>query len=684
MSKKQIYVSSTKSQNRWKLCVFLAVFILCVLAVAPAYANRGIDWVNTKMNLGFPKLPEKTFNLGLDLQGGAHLIYQAKTENILDKDRADSVEGVRDIIERRVRGGLGVSEPLVQTTKVGDDYRIIVELPGVSNVNEAIKMIGETPILEFKEENNDPPRDLTQEELNQLNEYNGAANAKAKEALKAIKNGMNFSEAATKYSEDETSKNNGGDLGYITKQNYPELYDWAQNHSDGDVSYDLIKSQGGLNVLKKISTRDGEKKVSAAHLLICYMGAESCDNAQYTKEQAKKKIEEIKSQINTQNFAEMVKQYSTEPGAGDRGGDLGWFTKGQMVSEFENVAFEITLGSVSDIVETKFGYHLIYKKGEETIKEYAMSRIFIKTKEKTDIVPPASEWKTTGLSGKQLKRAEVAQDYQTGQVQVSLAFDDEGKQLFSDITTRNVDKTVAIFLDGEAISIPRVNEPITDGNAVISGSFTLAEARLLSQRLNSGALPVPIELISQQSIEASLGADSLQKSFKVGIFGLLLVALFMIVYYRFPGFLSVLSLFFYTALTLAIFKLLGVTLTLSGIAGFILSIGMAVDANVLVFERLKEELRAGKSLSSAMEESFVRAWTSIRDGNITTLISCAFLIWFGMGFVQGFAVTLAIGVLISMFTAIVFTRLIMRFAVSLFKGEASWMFLGYKKEKLNS
>jgi len=666
------------------LCVFLAVFILCVLAVAPAYANRGIDWVNTKMNLGFPKLPEKTFNLGLDLQGGAHLIYQAKTENILDKDRADSVEGVRDIIERRVRGGLGVSEPLVQTTKVGDDYRIIVELPGVSNVNEAIKMIGETPILEFKEENNDPPRDLTQEELNQLNEYNGAANAKAKEALKAIKNGMNFSEAATKYSEDETSKNNGGDLGYITKQNYPELYDWAQNHSDGDVSYDLIKSQGGLNVLKKTSTRDGEKKVSAAHLLICYMGAESCDNAQYTKEQAKKKIEEIKSQINTQNFVEMVKQYSTEPGAGDRGGDLGWFTKGQMVSEFENVAFEITLGSVSDIVETKFGYHLIYKKGEETIKEYAMSRIFIKTKEKTDIVPPASEWKTTGLSGKQLKRAEVAQDYQTGQVQVSLAFDDEGKQLFSDITTRNVDKTVAIFLDGEAISIPRVNEPITDGNAVISGSFTLAEARLLSQRLNSGALPVPIELISQQSIEASLGADSLQKSFKVGIFGLLLVALFMIVYYRFPGFLSVLSLFFYTALTLAIFKLLGVTLTLSGIAGFILSIGMAVDANVLVFERLKEELRAGKSLSSAMEESFVRAWTSIRDGNITTLISCAFLIWFGMGFVQGFAVTLAIGVLTSMFTAIIFTRLIMRFAVSLFKGEASWMFLGYKKEKLNS
>jgi preprotein translocase subunit SecD len=125
-------------------------------------------------------------------------------------------------------------------------------------------------------------------------------------------------------------------------------------------------------------------------------------------------------------------------------------------------------------------------------------------------------------------------------------------------------------------------------------------------------------------------------------------------------------------------------LTLSGIAGFILSIGMAVDANVLVFERLKEELRAGKSLSSAMEESFVRAWTSIRDGNITTLISCAFLIWFGMGFVQGFAVTLAIGVLTSMFTAIIFTRLIMRFAVSLFKGEASWMFLGYKKEKLNS
>ncbi|KKW08095.1 MAG: Preprotein translocase subunit SecD [Candidatus Kaiserbacteria bacterium GW2011_GWA2_49_19] len=297
-----------------------------------------------------------------------------------------------------------------------------------------------------------------------------------------------------------------------------------------------------------------------------------------------------------------------------------------------------------------------------------------------DIVPPADDWKSTGLSGKQLKRAEVTQDYRTGQAQVSLNFDDEGARMFADITSRNVGKTVAIFLDGLPISAPTVNEAIMTGSAVISGNFDLQEARLLSQRLNSGALPVPVELISQQKVDATLGADSLAKSLKAGIVGFIAVALFAILYYRLPGLVAVVALGFYSILSLAIFRIIGVTLTLSGIAGFILSVGMAVDANVLVFERLKEELRWGKSLRLACEEAFVRAWPSIRDSNITTLISCGILIWFGVGFVQGFAVTLAIGVLVSMFTAITVTRALLRAVNRMYKkDEANILFLGHRK-----
>jgi protein-export membrane protein SecD len=682
MAVKQQAKNVSVSSLRWRLAGIGALAVFCLIIIFPVSLNKGISWVNQKANLGLPTLPEKGFSLGLDLQGGAHLIYQTDTSNIPGADKASAVEGVRDVIERRVRGGLGVAEPLVQTTKVGEDYRVIIELPGVTDVNQAIKMIGETPILEFKEENNEPPRDLTADEKKQMNEFNAVAQKKANEALAAMKKGMAFDELVTKYSEDEKSKNNYGNLGFIDNTVYPALFDWAAKHKDGEVGKELVKSFDGLNIVKRISSKDGEKEVEAQHLLICYMGAQGCDNAQYTKDQALAKIQELKKQATTANFTELVKKNSTEPGAAEKAGELGYFKEGDMIKEFAQAAFAMPSGTISDPVETAFGYHLIYKKGERVPKLYEVARVFIKTKQATDIVPPSEQWKTTGLSGKQLKRAEVSEDYQTGQVQVALQFDDEGTKLFADITKRNVSKPVAIFLDGEPISVPTVNEPILTGSAVISGSFTLQEAKLLAQRLNSGALPVPVELISQQKVDATLGMDSLQKSFKAGLIGMLLVLIYMILYYRLPGFLAAISLCLYAILTLAIFKLIGVTLTLSGIAGFILSIGMAVDANVLVFERLKEELREGRNLRSAMEESFIRAWPSIRDSNITTLISCVFLIWLGGGFVQGFAVTLAIGVLASMFTAITITRSIMRMVLRWFKEGNVWLFLGYTKPSI--
>jgi protein-export membrane protein SecD len=268
----------------------------------------------------------------------------------------------------------------------------------------------------------------------------------------------------------------------------------------------------------------------------------------------------------------------------------------------------------------------------------------------------ANTWLSSGLSGKQLKRASVTFDSTTRKPQVSLEFNDEGKALFAAITKRNLGKPVAIFLDGVPISIPTVQSEITDGSAVITGSFGASEAKLLATRLNSGALPVPIKLISQQTIGSSLGAKSLSDSMRAGIWGLVLVALFMLIFYRLPGATAVAALGVYTLIVLAIYKALPVTLSLAGIAGFILSLGMAVDANILIFARIKEELAAGKALTVASNEGFRRAWLSIRDSHVTTLIGAGILFLFTTSIVKGFALTLGVGVLTSLVTATVVTR----------------------------
>jgi len=385
------------------------------------------------------QLDDVTVHLGLDLQGGTSLLYEADTTSIPSEDQSDALDGVRDVIEGRINA-LGVSEPIIQTSIVGSSQRIIVDLPGVQDVGEAVSRIGETPILEFKKE--------------------------------------------------------------------------------------------------------GE-------------------------------MQEI---------------------------------------EIEGVEEPIVIPSYDD----------------------------------------------TGLTGQQLKRAEVVFDPNTSLPQVSLEFDKEGAELFREITENNIGKTIAIYLDGEIISAPVVNTAITNGQAIISGDFTLEESKDLARRLNAGALPVPISLISQQNIGPSLGQESLARSIMAGLFGLTLVAIFMILYYRLPGLMAVFALAAYTLIVFAVFKLIPVTLTLAGIAGFILSIGMAVDANVLIFERMREELRNGKSVKSSIEDGFKRAWLPIRDSNISSLITTLILYWFGTSLIRGFALTLGIGIIISMFSAITITRTLLR------------------------
>ncbi|MFA6397892.1 MAG: protein translocase subunit SecD [Candidatus Paceibacterota bacterium] len=263
----------------------------------------------------------------------------------------------------------------------------------------------------------------------------------------------------------------------------------------------------------------------------------------------------------------------------------------------------------------------------------------------------------TPLTGRYLDKAILEFDQNTGEAKVGLKFNAEGAKLFEQITKDNIGKMVAIYLDGSPISTPNVREAISGGEAQISGNFTPTEAKQLVGRLNSGALPVPIELISTQTIGPSLGAKAIQDGIKAALVGLIVIAIFLILWYRLPGLLAVIALSIYICLILMLFKLIPVTLTAAGIAGFIISIGVAVDANVLIFERIKEELRTGKTIADAIKAGFSRAWFSIRDSNTSSIITAIILFWFGTSLIKGFALTFGMGVLVSMLSAIIITRL---------------------------
>lgn len=511
-------------------------------------------------------------NLGLDLQGGIHLEYAADLSQVPEGKKGEALEAALAVIERRVNA-FGVGESVVQSAKSGTEDRIIVELPGVQDVEEAKKMLKETPFLEFRE------------------------------------------------SQDEELE-------------------------------------------KEFEIENGKSKKQAGEIL----------------ERARK----------NEDFAALAKEFSQDPGSKDQGGDLGFVTRGTFVSEFDDVIFREDLrpGDVyPDLVESAFGWHIIKKleeRGEGDNREVRAAHILF-PKRTLEMLPDSIRYKPTGLSGKNLKDAFV--DYQGqgfGAPQVGLQFDSEGAALFAELTKRNLGKPIAIFLDDEVISAPTVQNEITDGRAVITGSFTLEEVKDLVGRLNEGALPVPITLVGQQSIDASLGEDALRASLFAGAMGLIAVSIYMIFYYRFLGFGAVFALLIYSAMLLAIFRLstfspFPITLTLSGIAGFILSIGIAVDANVLIFERTREELAYGKSARKSIQEGFRRAWPSIRDGHFSTLITTFILILMGTGFVKGFAVILSLGVLLSLFTAVVLVQAWLRFVVGDWAEKRPWILVAPKK-----
>src|SRR3989339_709062 len=478
--------------------IFLLIIILIViggLIDAGDYYNRGTTWVANKTgySINLPKVKEVPFRLGLDLQGGSHLVYKADMSNIADKDKVSALEGVRDVIERRVNV-FGVSEPNIQTNVSGEEYRVIAELAGIKDVNEAIKMIGETPLLEFKEQI-EQLRELTEEERQQMNEINKQANEKGAEILEKLSSGGDFAELAKEYSDDTNTKENGGNFGWITKKEHADIIKEIEGLNPGEYTHNIVPASNGYEIIKLNEKRkktnpfneaETEKEIKAAHILICYEGIDSCESG-LTQEEAMEKVNKLKTEANPQNFAKLARENSTGP-SGPSGGDLGWFDRASMVKPFSDAVFNQGNGTISDIVETEFGYHLIYKQEERDIEEYNISHIFLRTITEKDIIGDEKDWENTELTGKNLDRALVQFDPNT---------------------------------------IPTVNSKITGGRAVISGSFNIKEAKLLAQRLNAGALPVPIELINQQTVGATLGKASMAESLKAGLLGLLLEALFM-------------------------------------------------------------------------------------------------------------------------------------------------------------
>lgn len=504
----------------------------------------------------FDTLSSLKVNQGLDLQGGILLEYEADTANIPEDQVTDALQSAQAVIERRVNA-FGVGEPLVQLSKRGEANRVIVELPGIKNIEEAKNMIQETPFMEFRELAPDSAR----EEFDRKNEENKKL---AEQILARAKAGENFNELAEEYSQDPSVNQNKGDLSFVKK--------------------------------------------------------------------------------------------------------------GEFVPEFEDVIFDENMapGTVyENLVETAFGWHIIKKeevRGEGEEREVRSSHIlFIKDSIENY---PDQLYVPTGLSGKNVEKVTV--DYQTqglGSPQVLIQFDSEGADKLAEVSRRNVGKPLAIFIDGAVFSAPTIQQELTGGSATVTSNFTSETVKEYVKRLNEGALPVPITLVAQQSIDATLGESALEQSLFAGLVGLVAVAVYMILFYRFLGLVAVFALLFYTALLVVIFKSsvftpFAITVTLSGIAGFILSIGIAVDANILIFERFREELSYGKSIKKALEQAFQRAWPSIRDGHVSTLLTTFILMMTGTGFVKGFAIILALGVLLSLFTAVIFVKILLRFLIT--------------------
>ncbi len=467
-----------------------------------------------------------------------------------------------------------------------------------------------------------------------------------------------------------------------------------------------VRAEGGADIIYLENFTDSTESMSASHILVSYTGALRADETvTRTKEEALAKANDLKAQLDGgASFNDLATNESDGPSASEQG-SLGEFSQGGMVAPFEEAAFALGEGEISDVIETDFGYHIIradtaltttsplatYNQVRVTGSgaEARAEELLTQMREGVTIDEQAinvhsvfyslePSWVDTELDGRYFRSAAPTLDH-LGSPVVQIQFDSEGGRLFQELTRNNIGQQIAIFVGGTLVSAPNVSSEIAGGSAIISGVGNFDNARILAQDLNTGAIPAPIYLAGQRTVEPTLGADALAKSTRAALLGLLLLMIYMIIMYRGYGVMAAIALALYAIVLSSLLKLpivgSNIILTLAGMAGIILSIGMAVDANVLIFERIKEERKNGKVLSTAAETGFKRAWPSIRDGNVSTFITCIILFTIGTSIVRGFALMLALGVALSMFSAIIITRFLLRKAGKTTWGESkSWFF----------
>lgn len=782
---------ASRSSSFWPIVTAVLGVLVIVIALPQQWKQ---SWA--------PGFLSPDFHLGLDLAGGTQLDFRiseseieeqltsidmqiaeaeaqgAGSENILqlqnerliiEQQRTNLVEAIRTVLERRINS-LGVSEATITPSYVGAEKHLLVECPGVVNVDECIATVGKTIQLEFKEEFTEATA-----------EFEGSVQAKADAALRRITGsgqslavvgqdlsddlGMGYEENRL-YFQDQLPQGleavwnkapNSGVSRYEGSIQVPVTNEQGQTSmeevkgiflvevlsaktqtgriiQEAPAAFDALASQnpgsthkynedatldtpmtartiaalramqpGELKVVgQENGTADllflrlftpGREEVEVSHILVAYQGASAAPTeVTRTKEEALARAQQLRQQLTDGGNFDTIARTQSDGPSKQNAGKLGAITRGQLVPSFESIAFTQQVGVFSEPVETPFGYHIIrVDKAAYTTADKANYDVLTVTGENAEnrandmlaqlqngevrkteeglsmrtlffSLKPTG-WKDTPLDGKHFRSASAVLDPTTNIPVVQIIFDEEGGKIFQELTKRNIGKRIAIFVGGELVSAPTVQNEISGGTAVITGSTNVQAAQLLAQDLNTGAIPAPIYLSGQRTVEATLGAKALETSVTAGVVGIIIVMLYMLVIYRFLGLLASLALFIYAAIFIALMKLplflvtdQYVVLTLAGAAGLILSIGMAVDTNVLVFERVKEELRKGKSLKTAVDIGFDKAWPSIRDSNISTIITCVLLFIIGTSIVRGFAVTLGLGVIISMFTGMVITK----------------------------
>lgn len=620
------------------------------------------------------------YHFGLDILGGTSLEYKIDLTKVDKADINSISNGILRVIEKRVNN-LGVAESNIYlaNTSLGGKH-IIVELPGVKDIDEAIKTVGKTVLLEFKEQKSE----YTKEELEDINKYNNDVRDKAKKILEELKLKQTEKDFDFISFAKQNSDINVVESDWLYEDELPVNLRSIMQYNKGQISDKFIEvdeesSTPTIQIPQMTDKKESNRKVFTqeeyriSHIVISFTGSSLSSfnkNIHISKEEAKKKAEKILSNIlsNNTTFEKEVIN-SDETNSAKNGGDMGFISKSNIMPEIGDIIFTAStvVGNIiPQVIETGFGYHIIkvtdHKDAKsETKTEPQLKYISVTLKLKP--TKPQEGWAETKLTGAQFKRADVTFD-QLGRPQVSIKFNDEGTQLFAELTKKNLQKPIAIFLDGQILTSPIVQTEITNGEAVITGDFNTQAAITLARDLNTGAIPAPITLVAQNNVGPTIGADALKYSIYASVLAFIFVAIFMMLYYKLSGIISVIALIFYTTLMLSIIKLVPITLTVAGIAGMILSVGMAVDANILIFARIKEELKINKkSLKIAIEIGFNRAWSAIWDSHISSLLTAIILFIFGTGMIRGFAVILIVGIILSLFSAVYITRQIMLFII---------------------